>query len=52
MVFPEVGVQGLVELRRHCSHRIEGVIEGPLVRVPGASVRHTLRWVLETRQGR
>ena len=52
MVFPEVGAQGLVEVRRHHSHRIEGVIEGPLARVPRALVRRTLHWVLETRRGR
>ena len=47
MVFPEVGAQGLVELRRHRANRIEGVIEGSLVRVPRALVRHTLYRVLE-----
>ena len=47
MVLPEMGAQGLVKLCWHCPHRIEGVIEGPLLWVPRASVRHTLRWVLE-----
>ena len=39
VVFPEVGTQGLVELRWHRAHRVEGVIEGPLIRVPRAFVR-------------
>ena len=52
MVLPEVGAQGLVKLCSHCPHRIEGVIEGPLGRVPLASVRHTLRRVLEMRHRR
>ena len=47
MVFPEVGRQGLVELRWHRAHRVEGVIEGPLIRVPRAFVRHTFHRVLE-----
>ena len=52
MVLPEVGAQGLVKLCWHCPHGIEGVIEGPLVWVPRASVRHTLRRVLEMRHRR
>ena len=52
MVLPEMGVQGRAELCRHRSHRIEGVVKGPLVRVPLALVRHTLCWVLELCHGR
>ena len=52
MVFPQMGAQGLVKLRWYCPHRIEGVIEGPLVWVPRASVRHTLCRVLEICHGR
>ena len=51
MAFPEVGVQGLRELRGHRSSHMEGVIEGPLARVPQALVRYTLYWVLEAPQG-
>ena len=47
MVLAEVGFQGRVELGRQRTHRAERVIQGPLVRVPGALVRHALRKVLE-----
>ena len=52
MVLPGVGAQGLVKLCWHCPHRIEGVIEGPLVWVPRAPVRHAFRWILEMRHCR
>ena len=45
MVLTEVGSQGRAELYRYCSRRTERVVEGPLVRVPWAPVRHTLRGV-------
>ena len=51
MVLREMGVQGRVKLLRHRSHGIGGVIKGPLVQLPRASVRHTLRRVFEKRHG-
>ena len=43
MVLTEVGLQGMAELCRYCSRCTERVVEGPLIRVPRAPVRHTLR---------
>ena len=47
MVLKEPGLQGRADLRQYYSHRTKRVVEGPLVRVPWAPVRHTLRGVLE-----
>ena len=47
MVLTEVGSQGRAQLCRYYSRRTEPVVEGPFVRVPWASVRYTLRGVLE-----
>ena len=46
MVLTEVGSQGRAELCRYSSRRTERVVEGPLIRVPWALVRHTLRGYL------
>ena len=49
MVFTKVGSQGRVKLSRHCTRRADRVVEEPLIWVPWAPVRHTLRKVFELR---
>ena len=53
VVLAEVGLQGRVELGRQRTHLAERVVQGPLVHVPWALVRHALRGVFELcRRGR
>ena len=47
MVFPEVRLEGQVYLGWQFCHRVERIVQGPLVKVPWASVRHAHRGIFD-----